>query len=395
MVQNIRTNARDVEVIDKARRIVRHVRPHNYSGEIRAVFDWMVGLEGSPYRLDPVDVELLQGPKSGSAGRDCDCMVVTCGSFLEALGHPCRVVIGAQRSPPPGQPPNFHHTWLEVWDRAARRWVSFDPVLHLRKPGTFAQVGDVMLHAVTRRFAVSKHGYTEGRVHGYGRTGGAKRRRGQPRGGGLAGVDGIFSKGGFLRNLVKKFDVTDSKQIGGKLLRSAAGFVPGGNAIITAADGIAKARQVVKKVTGVDPSNLIGKSPKAAVRTVARAAVAKVVPVVNQQAGNLSAALAKLPAGVRLPGIVGQAVQVAQQVQQQARPVIHAASPASSGWTSSAPAAPAPEQTFTTAPVPMGPAPAAPSPGMSGSAKAGLAAAGVLGVGGLLFALTRGKRRAA
>ncbi|WP_338866293.1 transglutaminase domain-containing protein [Myxococcus stipitatus] len=295
MVRLIRDGAKDQDVRAEALAAVELVRPHDKSGEIQAVWDYMTGLEAAPYRFDPVDQELLQGPAVQTKGRDCDCMVVKAGAMLESLGHPTRVVIGAARAPGLGEAPSFNHTWLEVYDRDRRDWLSFDPVLHLRKPGQVARLGDVLPHAVTRRFPVTSD-----------ESGGRARQVVQVRvaGGDLAGAQ--LGDIGFLKKLVKKvrkvakkFDPTNPNALGGKLLRAGMSFVPGGGAIIAAADTVANVRSTVKKVTGIDPSKALravvkggrkggaGGALRAAVQSAAPAAIRKVTPALPKQVRSL------------------------------------------------------------------------------------------------------------
>ncbi|WP_224369718.1 hypothetical protein [Hyalangium versicolor] len=239
MLELIREGSKDPEVQDEARRAAFLARPHDYHGEIQAVWDYMTGLEAAPYRLDPVDAELLQGAAVPSRGRDCDCAVIKAGSLFEAIGHPVFVIIGARRAPRPGEPVRYNHTWLEVWCRSCGQVHSFDPVLDLLRPAERAQLGDVLPHAVTRRFPVSLStlGYTEGAPRRARRRGGA---RPPP---GLSGLGG-FS----LKKLAKGVAKVATSKVGGAILKKAISFVPGGSAALTAIDVASKGVKVINAV---------------------------------------------------------------------------------------------------------------------------------------------------
>jgi hypothetical protein len=223
MMRLINEGSADLEIIQEARRATLLVRPHDTTGEIAAVFDYVTGL-GTPYRFDPVGKEMLQAATHTSHGRDCDCFVIWAGSLLQALGHPVRVVIGAKRRLRAGAPA-WSHTWLEVYDLRQKAWVSFDPVLHLRAPGLLAAVGDVAPMAVLWRSAA---------VSGYE---GAEA---------LAGLNGFSLKK--LAKGVAKVGKKLSTGVVGGVLKRVVSVVPGGQAALTAIDVTRKAVGVIKAV---------------------------------------------------------------------------------------------------------------------------------------------------
>lgn len=134
MQAQIQESEKDPGVQELARRIVRHVRPGNYEGEVLAIYDYLAG-EDVPYRLDPVLQQRVMGPlaAANALGVDCKNKTVLGGALLESIGHQVRVVTADQRVRQPG-PSQDHHTYLEVRQHGATSWRPFDPVLRLRYP---------------------------------------------------------------------------------------------------------------------------------------------------------------------------------------------------------------------------------------------------------------------
>lgn len=321
MVQLISEGSKEPAVIDEARRAVLHVRPHDYHGEIQAVWDYLTGLTAAPYRLDPVDAELLQGAAVPSAGRDCDCMVIKAGSLFEAIGHPVEVVIAARRKPPPGMAPRYGHTWLRVFCRACRRWHDFDPVLDLLAPGERAQLGQSLPHEVVRRFRVSALGYTEARGQEW------------EEGLGLQGMDGFslkkLAKG--VATVGKVAAKAATSKVGGALIKNALTFVPGGQAALTAINVASKGVQLAKAVKSGGVKGLV------------KAAAPLVLDRLAPGAGTvLTAVTSKVPSGV-LTAASGFVKQTSPKLARQASQVVRAvraAAPAAARTTSKpAPAA--------------------------------------------------------
>ena len=79
----------------------RGIRPKDYLGEVRALFEWVQ--RNVRYTKDPFHVELLHAPRRMLELRagDCDDMSIVLGAMLEAVGHPVRLVlVGPDRSRP-------------------------------------------------------------------------------------------------------------------------------------------------------------------------------------------------------------------------------------------------------------------------------------------------------
>jgi hypothetical protein len=122
----IRQGAKDFYVRQKAIDILiaRGVRPKDYLGEIRALFDWVQ--RNVRYTKDPYRVEVLHSARRLLELRagDCDDMTILLAAMLEAIGHPTRLVIVG---PDPGQPKLFSHIYLEA--NLRDRWIPLDPTM--------------------------------------------------------------------------------------------------------------------------------------------------------------------------------------------------------------------------------------------------------------------------
>ena len=70
----------------------RDVRPKDYLGEIKALFEWVQ--RHVRYTRDPFRVEVLHSARRMLALRagDCDDMSIVLGAMLEAIGHSVRLV---------------------------------------------------------------------------------------------------------------------------------------------------------------------------------------------------------------------------------------------------------------------------------------------------------------
>jgi hypothetical protein len=117
---------RDFYVRQKAIDILleRGVKPKDYLGEIRALFEWV--RDNVRYTKDPFKVELLHASRRMLELRagDCDDMAILLGALLEAVGHPVRLVLVG---PDPGRPLLFSHIYLEAYHRG--RWIPLDPTM--------------------------------------------------------------------------------------------------------------------------------------------------------------------------------------------------------------------------------------------------------------------------
>ena len=122
----IRAGAKDFYVRQKAIDILlgRGVKPKDYSGEIKALFEWVQ--QNVRYTKDPFRVEVLHSARRMLELRagDCDDMTILLGAMLEAIGHPVRLVLAG---PDPLRPRLFTHIYLEAYDKG--RWIPLDPTM--------------------------------------------------------------------------------------------------------------------------------------------------------------------------------------------------------------------------------------------------------------------------
>jgi hypothetical protein len=122
----IRAGAKDFYVRQKAIDVLlaRRVRPKDYLGEIKALFEWVQ--QHVRYTKDPFRVEVLHTAPRLLALRagDCDDMAILLGAMLESIGHPVRLVL---TGPDPLRPRFFSHIYLEVRHRG--RWIPLDATM--------------------------------------------------------------------------------------------------------------------------------------------------------------------------------------------------------------------------------------------------------------------------
>jgi hypothetical protein len=122
----IRAGAKDFYVRQRAIDILlaRQVRPKDYLGEIKALFEWVQ--RNVRYTKDPYRVEVLHTARRMLELRagDCDDMAILLGAMLEAIGHPVRLVV---TGPDPLRPRLFTHVYLEVYLKG--RWVPLDATM--------------------------------------------------------------------------------------------------------------------------------------------------------------------------------------------------------------------------------------------------------------------------
>ncbi|MEO8133082.1 MAG: transglutaminase-like domain-containing protein [Betaproteobacteria bacterium] len=122
----IKQGARDFPVRQTAIDILvrRGVKPKDYVGEIKALFEWVQ--QNVRYTKDTVHVEVLHSARRMldlQAG-DCDDFSILLGAMLEAIGHPVRLVL---TGPDPLQPQLFSHVYLEV--SCGGRWLPLDATM--------------------------------------------------------------------------------------------------------------------------------------------------------------------------------------------------------------------------------------------------------------------------
>jgi hypothetical protein len=122
----IRAGAKDFYVRQKAIDILLEegIRPKDYLGEIKALFEWVQ--RNIRYTKDPFRVEVLHSPRRMLELRagDCDDMSILLGAMLEAIGHPVRLALAG---PDPLRPRLFTHVYLEVYHKG--RWIPLDPTM--------------------------------------------------------------------------------------------------------------------------------------------------------------------------------------------------------------------------------------------------------------------------
>ena len=101
--------------------IERGIRPKDYLGEIKALFEWVQ--QNIRYTKDPYRVEVLHTPRRMLELRagDCDDMTILLGAMLESIGHPIRFVIVG---PDISRPKVFSHIYLEV--KYKNKWIPLD-----------------------------------------------------------------------------------------------------------------------------------------------------------------------------------------------------------------------------------------------------------------------------
>jgi hypothetical protein len=126
-IQNlIRAGAKDFYVRQKAIDILleKAIKPKNYLGEIKVLFEWMQ--QNVRYTKDPFRVELLHSARRLLELRagDCDDMTILLGSMLESIGHPVRLVV---TGPNPLRPKLFSHIYLEAFHQG--QWIPLDATM--------------------------------------------------------------------------------------------------------------------------------------------------------------------------------------------------------------------------------------------------------------------------
>jgi transglutaminase-like putative cysteine protease len=118
-VKNFYVRQKAIDVL-----LERGVRPKDYLGEIKALFEWVQ--KSVRYTRDPFRVEVLHSARRILELRagDCDDMTILLGAMLESIGHPIRLVIVG---PNPFRPLLFSHIYLEV--RYKGKWIPLDATM--------------------------------------------------------------------------------------------------------------------------------------------------------------------------------------------------------------------------------------------------------------------------
>jgi hypothetical protein len=149
----IQEGAKDFYVRQKAIDILleRRVKPKDYAGEIKALFEWVQ--QNVRYTKDPFRVEVLHSARRMLELRagDCDDMTTLLGAMLEAIGHPVRLVLAG---PDPLRPLLFSHIYLEAYLKG--RWIPMDATMPY--PMGWAPVGLVKKVIAMRRANMASQG---------------------------------------------------------------------------------------------------------------------------------------------------------------------------------------------------------------------------------------------
>jgi hypothetical protein len=126
-------NAQAIAIVNAA-----NVRPYDFSGQRRAIFNWVA--KNIRFVRDPsMGVEMVRtAPETLRVlGGDCDCMTVLTGALLATIGNHVRITTVESQ---PGNP-DFSHVFLEVLD--GDKWVAADPARpgarYARGPETYAR----------------------------------------------------------------------------------------------------------------------------------------------------------------------------------------------------------------------------------------------------------------
>lgn len=115
----VRENKRNTAIRDAAIDLTRDLRPKDWAGEIRAVFEYV--RDHIRYVRDVTGVETLQTPEATidiGAG-DCDDKSTLLASMLESIGHPTRFVAVGYRATRA-----YSHVYVET--KLGAKWLALD-----------------------------------------------------------------------------------------------------------------------------------------------------------------------------------------------------------------------------------------------------------------------------
>jgi len=126
IIDLIKHGAKDFHVRQTAIDILlqRAVRPKDYLGEIKSLFEWVQ--QNVRYTKDTFRVEVLHSARRMLELRagDCDDMAILLGAMLESIGHPVRLVLSG---PDPLRQDLFSHIYVEVFHKS--RWIPLDATM--------------------------------------------------------------------------------------------------------------------------------------------------------------------------------------------------------------------------------------------------------------------------
>lgn len=254
-VDHIRTQmrkaAREWPVRVEAERLVRYAPSHSARAQIETVFEGLLAIGEPPYRYDPLDVELVRDAiaSARSLGVDCDDFVVRAGALLLALGHPVELEVSGARKPSERELPTFSHIYLRVFDREAKSWITFDPVL--RRPWHHAQLGDRAPAGV--RMRIPMLGYSETRRRGH---------SSQSLDGPLDWLNEVGkainkASDAVYNAVIKPIDFTNPNSEFGKEVKAfVEDTVPGGKLITRGVEAVAEANNALKPILSTGQKGL-------------------------------------------------------------------------------------------------------------------------------------------
>ena len=126
IIDLIKHGAKDFHVRQTAIDILlqRAVRPKDYLGEIKSLFEWVQ--QNVRYTKDTFRVEVLHSARRmlELLAGDCDDMAILLGAMLESIGHPVRLVLSG---PDPLRQDLFSHIYVEVFHKG--RWIPLDATM--------------------------------------------------------------------------------------------------------------------------------------------------------------------------------------------------------------------------------------------------------------------------
>jgi hypothetical protein len=126
VVDLIKQGAKDFHVRQSAIDILlqKGVRPKDYLGEIKALFEWVQ--QNVRYTKDTFRIEVLHSARRMLELRagDCDDFSILLGAMLEAIGHPVRLALSG---PDQLRQNLFTHIYVEVFHKG--RWIPLDATM--------------------------------------------------------------------------------------------------------------------------------------------------------------------------------------------------------------------------------------------------------------------------
>ena len=134
MILYVKEFSADPSVIQTARDVVMGVEPHDITGEVIAIYDWVK--EHVRYVEDPAQDEALTTPKKmvedirahGRISEDCDSMSTFLATLLASIGRNVRFRLGGDHSYA------LSHVWTQV--ELFGRWYDLDATGYL-EPGQY------------------------------------------------------------------------------------------------------------------------------------------------------------------------------------------------------------------------------------------------------------------